>query len=109
MIIAFSGHRSDKIGGWILPNPIYISVCQQTEVLLKKINPDKCISGMALGYDQYSANVCIKLSIPFIAAVPFLGQEKMWPEKSKRIYYKLLEKAESIIIVSEGEYSAEKM
>lgn len=113
IVVSCTGHRPDKLPnketGYILPNPTYISVCQQTEKILKEINPDKCISGMALGYDSYFANVCIKLGIPFIAAVPFLGQEKMWPEKSKRVYFKLLEKAESVIVVSEGAYSAKKM
>lgn len=109
MIISFTGHRPDKLGGYELPNAAYIHACQQTEKILKEMAPDKCISGMAIGYDQYATHVCIKLGIPFIAAVPFIDQEKMWPEKSKRIYQKLLEGAESVIIVSEGSYSAAKM
>ena len=98
-IISFTGHRSDKLPnketGYILPNPTYIYVCQQTEKILKELKPDRCISGMALGYDSYAASVCIKLGIPFIAAVPFLGQEKMWPEKSQKAYFKLLENAKT--------------
>jgi uncharacterized phage-like protein YoqJ len=109
MIISFTGHRNDKLGGWILPNPTYINVCKQTAKILRELNPDKCISGMALGYDQWGANICIKLGIPFIAAVPFEEQDKIWPEKSKRIYNTILEKAESIIIISEGGYHPSKM
>jgi uncharacterized phage-like protein YoqJ len=109
MIVAFTGHRSDKIGGWTLPNPTYIRICQRLEQVLQELKPDKAITGMALGVDQYAANVCVKLGIPFIAAVPFVGQEKVWPEKSKKIYYSLLKKAETVVVVSEGEYSAAKM
>lgn len=113
MIISFSGHRPDKLPnketGYILPNPTYVSVCKQTEKILKALQPEKCISGMALGYDQYAAYVCIKLGIPFIAAVPFKDQDKIWPEKSKRIYNSILEKAESIVIVSEGNYHPSKL
>ena len=109
MIIAFTGHRSDKIGGYILPNPTYIHICQQLEKTLKELAPDKAISGMALGVDQYAANVCIKLKIPFIAAIPFLGQEKAWPEKSQKAYHALLSKADEKIIVCDGGYMAYKM
>ena len=109
MIVSFTGHRSDKLGGYDLPNSTYINVCQQTEQVLRALKPDKCISGMALGYDQYAAYVCIKLGIPFIAAVPFKEQDKVWPEKSKLIYESLLAKAESIIIVSPGGYHPSKM
>lgn len=109
MIVSFTGHRPDKLGWYDLPNPTYVNVCKQTEEILKALGPDKCISGMALGYDQYAAYVCIKLGIPFIAAVPFKEQDKVWPERSKRIYNTLLSKAESIIIVSSGGYHPSKM
>lgn len=113
MIVAFSGHRPDKLPdketGYMLPNPTYNYICQQTEKWLLELKPNKCISGMALGYDSYAANICIKLDIPFIAAIPFEGQEKMWPDKSKKTYYKLLEKASEKIVVCEGGYSAHKM
>ena len=108
-IVSATGHRPNKLGSYDLPNPIYNYVCKETERILKELNPDKCISGAALGYDQYFMNVCFRLGIPVIAAVPFIGQEKMWPEKSQRMYHKLLEKAESVVIISEGGYSAQKM
>jgi uncharacterized phage-like protein YoqJ len=109
MIISFTGSRPPKIGGYKLPNPTYIHVCQQLDKILKELKPEKCISGMALGFDSYAANVCIKLEIPFVAAIPFIGQEKAWPESSQKTYQKLLSKASEKVIVSEGGYSAEKM
>lgn len=109
MIVSFTGHRSDKIGGWNLPNPTYISICRQIEKILRDLKPSECISGMALGFDSYAANVCINIGIPFIAAIPFIGQEKAWPEKSQKTYNKLLSKAKEIVIVSDGGYSAAKM
>ena len=109
MIIGCTGHRPDKLGGYKLPNPTYIHVCQEIEKALKEFKPDKCISGMCIGVDQWFANICVKLGISFIAAVPFVKQEVMWPEKSRIIYQKLLAKANEVVIVSEGEYSAAKM
>jgi uncharacterized phage-like protein YoqJ len=108
-LVAFTGHRPDKIGGYDLPNPTYMHVCQEIDRVLRELKPDKVISGMALGVDQWAANVALKLNIPFIAAVPFLGQEGKWPNKSQQLYKKMLEKAAEIVIVSEGGYAASKL
>jgi len=109
MIVAFTGHRPQKLGGFKLPNPIYNNVCQQIEKTLRELKPDKVISGMALGVDQWAASISYKLGIPFIAAVPFIGQESVWATESKKIYNKLLAKAVEKVIVSDGEYSAQKL
>lgn len=109
MIVAFTGHRPQKLGGFKLPNPIYINVCQQIDKVLKELKPEKVISGMALGVDQWAASISYRLGIPFIAAVPFIGQESVWATESKKIYNKLLAKAVEKVIVSDGEYSAQKL
>jgi len=113
MIICFTGHRPDKLPnketGYNLPNPTYIKICQQLEKLLLSLKPEKCISGMALGWDQYAANICTKLGIPFDAYIPFLGQEKAWPEKSQIIYNNLLAKASNKVVICDGDYAAYKM
>jgi uncharacterized phage-like protein YoqJ len=110
MILALTGHRAGpKMGGFQLPNPIYIKVCQATEAKLKELKPEKVISGMALGFDQWGAYIAHKLGIPFVAAVPFAGQEKKWPIASQKTYHRLLKLASEVVVVSEGEYSPEKM
>lgn len=109
MIVAFTGHRPDKLGGYNLPNDTYNLVCQKIESALKELKPEKVIVGMALGVDQWAAHIAVKLGIPFIAAVPFIGQEGVWPAQSKTIYKILLAKASEIVIVSEGGYSAQKL
>lgn len=109
MIVAFTGHRPNKLGGFSLPNPTYIKVCQQIESTLKELKPEKVISGMALGVDQWAAYIAFKLKIPFIAAVPFLNQESKWPTSSQETYNKLIKLAAETVIVSEGAYSAVKM
>lgn len=113
MIVSFTGHRPDKLPdketGYKLPNPTYIHICKELEKTLKELKPDKAISGMALGIDQWAANVCVRLGIPFIAAIPFEGQERMWPAESKRIYKILLDKATKRVIVCPGGYAPQKM
>lgn len=109
MILAFTGHRSDKLGGYKLPNPTYTKVCQAIDAKLRELKPEKVISGMAQGVDQWGAYIAYKLGIPFIAAVPFAGQEKMWPDASKKAYNDLLKLATGIVVVSEGEFTPAKM
>lgn len=109
MIIAFTGHRPNKLGGYKIPNPTYNKVCQEIDKALKELKPEKVISGMALGIDQWAAAVAYKLHIPFIAAIPFEGQEKAWPEESQKAFRLLRRLACEEVIVSEGGYSASKM
>jgi len=109
MIISFTGPRPPKIGGYDIPNPIFNHICRETEKTLLELKPDKCISGMALGYDTYAAKICIKLGIPFIAAVPFEGQDKVWKEDSKKEYKELLDKAVEVVYTSDPGYAAWKM
>lgn len=109
MIVAFTGHRPDELGGWDLPNPTYIHVCQQIEKTLKEVQPEKVISGMALGVDQWAANIAVKLNIPFVAAMPFMGQDSVWNAESKKTFQTLLKMASEQVIVSEGGYTAAKM
>lgn len=113
MILAGTGHRPDKLPnkltGYKIPNPTYDLIIAQTEELLLQLKPEKVISGMALGFDQYLVDVCIKLNIPFIAAVPFVGQERIWPKASQDRYNKLIKLAIEIKIVCDGEYHPDKL
>lgn len=111
MILGITGHRpaSPEMGGYDIPNPTYDKIYKALTDTIKALNPEKIISGMALGSDQWAACVAIDLSIPFIAAVPFEGQESQWPEESKRKFREILDKAVEVVIVSPGGYAPEKM
>jgi len=113
MRLGITGHRSDKLPdkatGYEIPNPTYNYVYQEIEKKFKELNPEKIITGMALGTDQIAAIIAYRLGIPFIAAIPFEGQEIKWIPKSQEIYHKLLNKASETVIVSGGEFSAGKM
>lgn len=109
MIVAFTGHRPSKLGGYNLPNPTYLHVCQQIDKSLRELKPDKVISGMALGVDQWAAHIAYKLGIPFIAAVPFEGQETAWTQASQKTFNQLIKLASEVVIVSPGKYEAVKM
>jgi len=96
MIIGFSGHRK-------LNNQADIE--KKLEKKLIELAPVKTISGLAIGYDSLTCKVCIKLNIPFIAAIPFQGQDLRWSDNDKKEYDELLNKAESVVYVSTPGYA----
>lgn len=108
-VVAATGHRPDKIGGYDFYNPQRVWIRDRMKCSLRILHPQYCISGMALGVDQDFAFVCIELGIPFIAAIPFVGQERLWPASSQEFYRKLLSYAFCQYIVTGGGYSAHKM
>lgn len=98
MIFCGTGHRPNKLGGYSDSVANVISSVAKSAIILSEST--KIISGMALGWDQALAHEAILLNIPFIAAVPFRGQEKRWPSYAQEYYYKLLSKAERIEYIS---------
>ena len=120
-ILAVTGHRPQnqkitatgevipaKLGGWAT-NPVHIKVMQDLKAEFEKRKPDYVITGMALGVDQMAADVCISLGIPFVAAVPFEGQEAIWPGPSKQRYNALIKKAAQVITVCTPGFEPWKM
>lgn len=109
MVVAFTGHRPNKVGGYIVPNPRYRWITFEMEQALLSLEPHFVISGMALGVDQWAAELAIKMHIPFIAAVPCKGQDLLWPRESQEKYKMLLSKATEIVYVSHDPYKMEMM
>ncbi len=111
--IAFTGHRPDTLGGYAGFNPIRDRLMTKLEALLLQMlsqHPQlTAISGMALGFDQWATQVCIRIGIPFTAAVPYDGQEKRWPNTSQTLYHTILARAAYVHVVSPGPYLAWKL
>lgn len=108
MIIAFTGHRPEKLGGYG-PSAVQDDVRRRIRNALADLRPSHAISGMALGVDQWAAEECDAAGIPWTAAIPFKGQESQWPAASQRRYRDLLGWATRIHVVSPGGYTREKM
>lgn len=107
--VAVTGHRPDKLGGYDFYNPVRSWVREQMKRVLHELQPRMTISGMALGVDQDWAHVSIELGIPFLAAIPFAGQESRWPAESQRYYRELMDRAAWKYVVCDGGYAAYKM
>lgn len=109
MILAFTGHRPNKLGGYFEPNPVSNRVKKFLRAELEKLKPDRAITGMAQGVDQWAAAICLLMGIPYVAAIPFVGQEMAWPESAKKRWRYLLGRAAEVVLVNEGFYSPAKM
>lgn len=107
MIIAGTGHRPNKLGGY--SQAAFTRMLNAAEYGIEQLNPTLIISGMALGWDQALATAGIKLRIPVRAFVPFMGQEHMWPQSSQDEYRFLLSKCLSVNYVCDPGYAAWKM
>jgi len=81
-----TGHRTHKLkeNGYDIK---WIQDC--IEQILLEIHPFKplCYSGMASGVDLYFCDICSTLELPYIACIPFDGQEETMDDidKSRRI------------------------
>lgn len=104
LTLAVTGHRPPKIGGYDRSNPLRQRIIDELKWSLSLLKPTRVITGMALGVDQDMALLCVEYKIPFIAAIPCAGQEKMWPAESKKAYWRLLELAQTIIECSSLNY-----
>lgn len=101
--LAATGHRPNKLGGyWDSPLQQWLRVEMRRETL--NAEPDEMISGMAIGIDTMFAQLALDLGVPLTCAVPFKGQEKVWPSASQRLYFEILERAYSVVYVSPGDY-----
>ena len=107
LILAVTGHRPDKLGGY---GPQARNRLEDFAVgILAVRQPALVITGMAQGWDQAVAAACRTLCIPYHAAIPFRGQEKMWPAEGQNYWRGLLTDAVGQTIVCPGNYDPRKM
>ena len=109
MIVAFTGHRPDKLGGWDPNNSTALRVQQVLRDALAATPPLYGICGMALGVDTWAAEACAALGVPFIAALPCDDMEAVWPRAAQLRYRALLARAREVVTVAPGPYRPWKM
>lgn len=105
MIVAGTGHRPPTLGlSYSWEDKKFLASFALDE--LRAIpNISKVITGMAQGWDQALAMASIELGIPFIAAVPFEGQQAKWPVYAIDEYEDILARAEKVMVVTPGGYA----
>lgn len=92
-IVALTGHRPQKLGGYDPHNPIASVVLERAGEHLSNVwdrhENLAVISGLALGWDQWVADLCSELSIPYAGAAPCRDQSNRWPSPSKAEYQRI--------------------
>jgi uncharacterized phage-like protein YoqJ len=117
--LCFTGHRPDKLGGYIGAKALTIQHNLQDKIkdIIRRAYAkgfDTFISGGALGVDQFAATAVMELEeeglpIKLIIARPFPSQACKWPEKSQKWFNVLCQSADEVIDVSPDPYEPAKM
>lgn len=107
MILAATGHRPNKLGGYDADTRDRLRYF--AEGLLREYEPELVLVRMAQGWDQAVASASMLLRVPFDAYVPCDGQELLWPEDAQQRYRAILKRAREINVVSPGPYEPWKM
>ena len=106
MILSVTGHRPEKIFSKNYYSQDNLKhLIKFAKIKIKEHNPEKIISGMALGWDQATALAAYGLNIPVIAAVPCYHQDSKWTITYQNLYKQLLDKASEVIFVHDGIYN----
>ena len=114
MKVGTTGHRPSKLSypgwsGYLEDNPLRVQARAACKRELTRLEAVQGYTGMALGWDLDFACVCIDLQIPFVACVPFVGQELRWNPVQQARYREILAQASEVVVVSDGDYARYKM
>jgi uncharacterized phage-like protein YoqJ len=118
MIYGFTGHRPHKLGGYgnEAHQKLYnfahqvVRVYLDPEYAYSKGQNNMAIVGMAQGWDMAVAQACYSLKVPYTAAIPFPGQEYVWPDPEVRsLYTTLVENAQRTVYIHNERVSYARM
>jgi uncharacterized phage-like protein YoqJ len=98
MILAVTGHRPEKLGGYEWR--VFARLDHLARKELSQRKPSAVISGMALGWDMAIAKAAIDLKIPLVAACPCPQQADSWPQKTREFWRELLGEARTVEYIS---------
>jgi hypothetical protein len=100
LIISVTGHRPHRLPcGYDITHEFWNDVVESTYDYLyfRRDCVNYVRTGMALGFDQAVARICIDLRIPFRAYVPFPTYYAKWPLPSRTAYHDILRSASKVI------------
>ena len=100
--VAITGHRPPELGGYDA-NPVTDRLrAKLVEILTAtlEIRPDLVVlTGLGLGAEQLGAEAAAIAGVPYVAVLPFPGQESVWPEAGRRHYRDLLAGASDQVVL----------
>jgi uncharacterized phage-like protein YoqJ len=97
--IAFSGHRPDKLDNdYEMRSPLVRKIEGELCNLIQIEQPREILIGMAIGIDTLVGRLSLALGFPYIACLPFKGQERKWSQYDQDLFHALLKNAREIVI-----------
>lgn len=91
MILAGTGHRPKYCPCKYDDNHPWLSALRgRIANVLKVNNISMVITGMAIGFDTWLAEEAMKQGLEIHAYIPFEGQSRTWPTKSKLKYQEII-------------------
>lgn len=104
MIVAFTGHRPDKLDGYdrMYRGPVSRELKVKVRAWLQAARPEYAYIGMARGFDTIAALACVECDVPYIACVPFPAQASRWPEADRDMYQTLLDGAYQVRVTGDN-------
>jgi uncharacterized phage-like protein YoqJ len=107
MIVAGTGHRPKFLPcKYNEKHPWLLDLKKRVAEKLIEIGATDVISGAAIGYDTWLAQVAIELNLKLHCYIPFVGQEERWPKQSRKEYQRLVDNAYAVHYIS-TDYSDE--
>jgi len=108
MRVMVTGHRPNKLGGYDVNAQLNQKVIAALRARLEGLciaHPELvACSGMALGVDQWWADLCNQMHIPWIAFVPCAKQWAKWPQHSRTEWHRIIQGAQEVRMVSNEPY-----
>lgn len=98
--VMITGHRIHSVYEKYKDDIVTQIDCELHELMDAYDNKIILITGMALGPDQWFAELGLKYGLPVHAYIPFVGQEKFWTRMEQARYRSILHRAEKVIVVS---------
>lgn len=99
--VMITGHRIHRVYEKHKDDIIAQIDCELHELMDAYDNKIVLITGMALGPDQWFAELGLKYGLRVHTYIPFVCQEKFWTRMEQAHYKSILHSAENIVVVSD--------
>jgi uncharacterized phage-like protein YoqJ len=115
MKIGVTGHRPSKLYGYNLNNERWLKLKEEFKKELAMYNCKEAYTGMALGVDMVYALAVLELKeegydIRLVCCIPCINHTSKWFDKPIiDLYNSILNRADSVIIVTEKPYAPHLM
>lgn len=104
LVVGITGHRPERLGPGVRP---WLDAALRAQLV--DLAPARVLTGMAQGVDQWVAEICLELGVPYVAVIPCVGQDGRWGAGARADYRRLVQAAADVVVVSPGAYAAWKM